>query len=431
MIDRYAQAPMRDLWTTRALHERWLAVELAALGALEQEGVTPAGVTEALRTRVHVDPTRAAELEAEIGHDLVAFLWTLEEQAGPEGRWLHYGLTSSDVKDTALALLLRDACEIMLPKLVELEEALLGLALRHRDTPLIGRTHGQWAEPTMFGLKVLSWHDLVTRARARLEQARRAVAVGKLAGAVGTRVFFPPSAEARALRQLELSPCTPAGQVVPRDRHAEAVFSLAAVGTCVETIALEVRHLCRSELGELCEGRPEGSSAMPHKRNPILSERLCGLARLLRAQVGPALEDVSMWHERDMSHSSVERAVLPQAFTLGDYMVTHALALVRGLHASPEAMWAHLVAAGTTALSEGLLHALIAAGWSRRAAHEHVAQLVATAHAEGSELLDVAAADPKVSASLPPDRLAKALDMHRFLERATAAFDHLCPDPLR
>jgi len=430
MTDRYALPPMRDLWTTRALHERWLAVELAALEALEQEGLTPPGVVATVRARVHVDPTRTAAVEAEIGHDLVAFLWTLEEQAGPEGRWLHYGLTSSDVKDTALGLLLRDASSLLIERLRELEEALLESARRHRETPILGRTHGQWAEPTTFGLKLLAWHDLAARARARLEHAQRAVAVGKLAGAVGTRVYFPPQAEARALVRLELAPCVPAGQVVPRDRHADAVFALAGVGTCVETIALEVRHLCRSELCELCEGRPEGSSAMPHKRNPILSERLCGLARLLRSNVGPALEDVALWHERDMSHSSVERVMLPQAFTLADYMAARAVDLVRGLHVDGEAMEAHVAAAGSTVLSEGLLHVLIAAGWSRRLAHEHVAALVASARNEGRPLLDLALDDVKIAASASRERLAEVLDVHCFLEHAIAAFDHLCPgDP--
>ncbi len=415
MIERYALSPMRDLWTSEARYRRWLRVELAALEALEDLGIVPLGTAKEVRDRAEIDIPRIAEIEREIGHDLIAFLWALEERVGEAGRWLHYGLTSSDVKDTALSLAMVQGLRILQEKAAVLRELLWGLARRYRDTVVMGRTHGQYAEPMVLGLKFLRWYDELERCEGRLAAAVEVISVGKLSGAVGTYAYFPPEAEAQALSMLGLRPCRVASQVVPRDRHAQVLWALASIGTFVEEIALEVRHLSRSEVAEATEGRPEGSSAMPHKRNPILSERLCGLARLLRSNLIPALEDVSLWHERDMSHSSVERIVIPQAFILADYMLQKARELLEGLVFFPERMLRRVLDARGIPFSEGLLLALVRAGMSRRRAHLLVQELVRRAEEGGVELLDVARADPRVRELLDEGELRAVFDLRGVL----------------
>lgn len=423
MLERYALSPMRDLWTPEAQYEAWLRVELAALSALEELGIVPPGVTEKARVKGHINPQRIAALERQIGHDLMAFLWALEEEIGPEGRWLHFGLTSSDVKDTALALLLSSALDLLRERADQLGEALKDLALQHKHTPILGRTHGQWAEPTTFGLKVLGWYDELTRVRARLARAREAVAVGKLSGAVGTFAHFPPEAEEIALARLGLAPCPITTQVISRDRHAEVLFTLAAAASLVEKIALEIRHLARTEVGEVAEGRPEGSSAMPHKENPILSERLCGLARVVRSSLGPALEDNALWHERDMSHSSVERLLLPQAFILGDYLLERGTRLIRELRVFPEVMERRIEEAQGLPFSEGLLLALVRAGMGRREAHELVADLSRRAKEGGRSLRELAQEDPKIR-ELGLD-LGRIFDLSGVLSNVDAIFSRV------
>lgn len=421
--DRYALAPMRDLWTPEAQYALWLRVELEALAALEELGGVPQGVTAEVRRRARIDPGRIEALERETGHDLVAFLWALEEIVGPAGRWVHYGLTSSDVKDTALALTLVQALGLVLDKAERLAGALAATAGRYRSAPTLGRTHGQWAEPTTFGLKALGWWDELGRVRERLRRAREGIAVGKLSGAVGTHAHFPPEAEERALAALGLRPCPVATQVVPRDRHAEVLYALATAASLVEKIALEVRHLSRSEVGEAAEGGPVGSSAMPHKRNPILSERLCGLSRLVRAAVLPALEDNALWHERDMSHSSVERVLFPQAFSLVDYMLDRARALVEGLYVDEGRMRERVRAALGLPFSEGLLLALVRAGLPRREAHALVARLSEEARASGRPLDELASQDPRVREAVPPEELRAVFDLGRALARVGVSFD--------
>jgi len=414
---------MLDLWTLDAQYATWLRVELAALAALEEVGEVPTGTTAVVSARARIDRKRIQVWEAETGHDLVAFLWAVEETTSPDGRWLHYGLTSSDVKDTALALLLVEALDLVLKKVAHLQSTLLEIATRHRDTEMLGRTHGQWAALTTYGLKVLGWWDEGERVRDRLCRSRSGISVGKLSGAVGTHAYFPPQAEAKALVSLGLRPCPVTTQVVSRDRHAEVLFALASAASLVEKVALEVRHLSRSEVGEVAEGRPEGSSAMPHKKNPILSERLCGLARIVRAGVAPALEDNVLWHERDMTHSSVERVLLPQAFCLVDYMLARVADLVSELVVFPDRMRAHIAEARGLPLSEGLLLALVRAGMSRREAHGLVAHLADEARAQGADLARVAEADPTVRRRLGPEELRTACDPRLALGDAAAAFD--------
>ena len=425
MLERYALSPMKDLWTLETQYARWLSVEIAALSALEELGLVPSGVCEAISEKAEIDLPRIQELEREIGHDLIAFLWALEEKVGEEGRWLHFGLTSSDVKDTALALLLREALEIVLDKAEKLKGRLRELALAHKNTPILGRTHGQWAEPTTFGLKVLLWYDELLRVEKRLRKAKETVSVGKLSGAVGTFAYFPPEAEKRALEKLGLRPCPIASQIVPRDRYAEVVFALASAASLVEKIALEVRGLSRSEVAEVEEGRPEGSSAMPHKRNPILSERLCGLARVVRASLAPVLESEALWHERDMSHSSVERLVLPQCFLLVDYMLDRAEKLLRELVIYPERMAKRLDEALGLPFSEGLLLALVRAGMSRKEAHLLVAQLSSEALRTRRHLREVAEEAPEVRARLSPAELGSIFDLKNVLRHVDEVFDRV------
>jgi len=425
MLERYALSPMKDLWTLETQYARWLSVEIAALSALEELGLVPSGVSKAVSEKAEIDLPRIQELEREIGHDLIAFLWALEEKVGEEGRWLHFGLTSSDVKDTALALLLREALEIVLDKAEKLKGRLRELALAHKNTAILGRTHGQWAEPTTFGLKVLLWYDELLRVEKRLRKAKETVSVGKLSGAVGTFAYFPPEAEKRALEKLGLRPCPIASQIVPRDRYAEVVFALASAASLVEKIALEVRGLSRSEVAEVEEGRPEGSSAMPHKRNPILSERLCGLARVVRASLAPVLESEALWHERDMSHSSVERLVLPQCFLLVDYMLDRAEKLLRELVIYPERMAKRLDEALGLPFSEGLLLALVRAGMSRKEAHLLVAQLSSEALRTRRHLREVAEEAPEVRARLSPAELGSIFDLKNVLRHVDEVFDRV------
>lgn len=425
MLERYALSPMKELWTLEAQYARWLEVELAALFALEELGVVPAGVAAAIQSKARIDVGRIQELEKEVGHDLLAFLWALEEEVGEEGRWLHFGLTSSDVKDTALALILRDALNLILAKVERLGAALKELALAHKYTPILGRTHGQWAEPTTFGHKVLLWYDELLRVRERLGRAREGISVGKLSGAVGTHAYFPPKAEELALKRLGLRPCPVASQVISRDRHAEVVFALASVASLVEKIALEVRHLSRAEVKEAAEGRPEGSSAMPHKRNPILSERLCGLARVVRAALEPVLESNALWHERDMSHSSVERLLLPQCFVLVDYMLDRGERLLRELKVYPERMRERLEGALGLPFSEGLLLALVRAGMGRKEAHLLVSELSEEAERRGEPLWQVASQNPEVMKRLKPEELQAIFDLEKALRNVEASFDRV------
>ena len=425
MIERYALSPMRELWTLEAQYRRWLRVELAALEALEELGVIPRGTSGEVRSKASIDVERILGIEREIGHDLLAFLRAVEGAVGPAGRWLHFGLTSSDVKDTALSLAMSEALGIVLDKARSLLEALLSFAREHRGILILGRTHGRYAEPTTLGLKALVWASELSRDIRRLERAREAISVGKLSGAVGTYAHFPREAEEIALRKLGLKPAAPTTQVIPRDRHAEVLWALAQTASLVEKIALEVRHLSRSEVEEVEEGRPEGSSAMPHKRNPILSERLCGLARLLRAGLPPALENNALWHERDMSHSSVERIIIPQAFLLVDYMLEKCRALVEGLKVYPERMLARLEGALGLPFSEGLMLALVRKGLPRALAHEHVARLSAEAEEKREHLRDLALRDELIREHLSEREIEGIFDLRSLSRHLEAVFDGL------
>ena len=428
MLRRYSRPELVELWSDASRYEAWLEVELVACEAMEAAGQVPAGVAAKVREAASgkLSPARIEEIERTTRHDVIAFLTHVEEIAGEPARWLHLGMTSSDVLDTSLAVLLGRACDRIEATASELLEALADRAREHRATPAIGRSHGIHAEPITAGLVFARWHAEIARSRERLVAAARRVRVGKIAGAVGTYANLSPAIERRALAALGLEPETAASQVVARDRHAELLNTLALLGASVENLAVGVRHWQRTEVGEAEEGfgaGQKGSSAMPHKKNPILSENLTGLARLLRAYAGAGLEDVALWHERDISHSSVERVALPDATTLADFMLARATRVIRDLVVHPERMRANLDSAGGLFFSEAVLLALVRQGLGRQRAYEMVQRCALAAHAGEGSFRELLAADPDVSAHLDPAALDAAFDLDHHLRHVDEIID--------
>ncbi|MFN2469020.1 MAG: adenylosuccinate lyase [Gaiellaceae bacterium] len=429
MIARYSRPAMTGIWSDEARLASWLEVELAALAGWQEVGVLPAEAVDEIRRSARPPaPERVAELERETNHDVAAFVDAVAEQLGPAGRFFHYGLTSSDVLDTALALQVRDAGALLLEGVERALAAVVARAEEHRDTPIMGRTHGMHAEPTTFGLKLAGWAFELNRSRTRLRQALEGMRVGKLSGAVGTYASIDPEVERVACERLGLEPDPASTQVVSRDRHAELLTSLALVASSLERFALEIRHLARTEVGEVAEpfGRGQkGSSAMPHKRNPITAERICGLARVVRAAALVGLENVALWHERDISHSSAERVMIPDAFLALDYMLDRVAWLVEGLVVRPERMQANLDASRGLHRSQRLLLALVDSGLDRDTAYRLV-QNAATRSAESErQLRDVAAADPEISAKLDPEALAAVFDPEAYTRHVDTVFERL------
>jgi adenylosuccinate lyase len=425
MIPRYSRPAMAAVWDEEARFQTWLDVELAVSETLEELGRIPAGTAGRMRANARFDAARIAEREAVLQHDVVAFLTDVAESLGEDGRWLHWGMTSSDLLDTALALQLRRAGGILLADLDGVLDALRVQAERHRRTVMVGRTHGVHAEPITFGLKLAGFHDEFARARARLEAALEAACVGKLSGAVGTYAHLPPDVEPRALARLGIRAASFSSQVVPRDRLASLVAAVALAGCAVERFAVEIRHLQRSEVLEAEEPFGEGqkgSSAMPHKRNPILCERLSGMARLLRGYTVPAFEDVALWHERDISHSSVERVIVPDATILLDTMLHTLLGVVNGLRVHAERMRENLGRWGDLVFSGGVLLALTDALESRERAYAIVQRHALAAFPSGPPFRAALEADPEVRAALSPEVLASCFDLDAALGQVDAAF---------
>ncbi len=436
MIPRYAPPAMAALFSDEARFAMWLRVELLATEGWVEVGDVPAAAAETCRAKA---PTVDAAFVEAVGareritdHDVAAFVDVVQESVGqPDGSWIHYGLTSSDVVDTALCATLTAACDLLIDAATALVAALKARAIECIDIPVTGRTHGMHAEPTTFGAKFSLWALQADRDVQRLRAARDRVAVGKLSGAVGTYSNIDPRVEDHVCAALGLTPI-PATQVVARDRHAEYLWACASVGATIELIATEVRHMARSELGEAEEPfKPgqKGSSAMPHKRNPILSERLCGLARVLRGYLSSGLEDVALWHERDISHSSVERVVLPDASMLTLYMLEKATGLVAGLVIHPERALATLTeGSGGLVFSQSVLLALVSGGLSRDAAYRIVQRDARAAWDEGRPFRQVLDEDPEVT--LSPEALDDAFDLSRTLRhvhRFTDALEELDP----
>jgi adenylosuccinate lyase len=429
VIARYSRPEMAGVWSEESKLARWLEVELAALDGWAELGVVPADASAEIRARaVPPSPERVREIEARTHHDTAAFVDAVAERLGPDGRWFHYGLTSSDVVDTALALQLQDAGRVLLAGVDRAFEAVARRAEEHRETVTIGRTHGVHAEPTTFGLKLAGWAFELARGRTRIAQALENVRVGKLSGAVGTYAATDPKLERIACERLGLEPESVSTQVVPRDRHPQQLAALAVVASSLERFAVEIRHLARTEVREVEEpfaAGQKGSSAMPHKRNPVVAERICGLARVVRAHAQVALENVALWHERDISHSSAERIVLPDAFLALDYMLDRFAWLVDGLVVRPDRMRRNLDASGGLFYSQRLLLALVESGLSRDEAYRHVQRLAARAWDEERDLTDLARADAEVSARLDEATLAEVFSLDPYLRHVDTVFERL------
>jgi adenylosuccinate lyase len=424
VIPRYTPADFADLWSPSRRFAIWLEVELSACRAMEDAGVVPRGTAAAIhRKGLVLNPDRIDEIERTTKHDVIAFLTHVEELAGAEARWLHRGMTSSDVLDTALAILLRDAADKLAARCDRLLVALAKRAREHAKTPMIGRSHGIVAEPITFGLALAGHHAEIARGKIRLEVARREIAVGKIAGAVGTYAHLSPAVEAQALAALGLTPETVATQVVARDRHAAFFAALALVAAGIERLAINVRHWQRSEVAEVEEAfsaGQKGSSAMPHKRNPILSENLTGLARVVRAAVVPALEDVALWHERDISHSSVERMIAPDATATLAFMLDRAASLVDGLVVHPDNMRRNLDRAAELYFSEAVLLALVEAGMARQDAYVLVQRNAMRAWQGEGRFRDLVARDPEVTAHLAAETLDGLFSLDHALAHVPA-----------
>ena len=429
MIPRYSLAPMAELFSDAARYATWLEVELLAVEAQAKLGVVPAEAVDAVRERASVDAAAVEERERVTDHDVAAFVDVVQARVGaPHGAWIHHGLTSSDVVDTALSVTLVRATDLVLEVVDELDAAIVVRAREHRDTPMIGRTHGIHAEPTTFGAKLALWALQLRRDRSRLARARTAVAVGKLSGAVGTYSNIDPEVEAFVCERLGLEP-VPATQVIARDRHAELLYALASLGAAIETFALEIRHLQRTEVGEVAEpfrtGEQKGSSAMPHKRNPVKCEQLCGLARVVRGYVTPALEDVALWHERDISHSSVERIVFPDAFQLAHYMTVRFRSIVENMTVDADRMRANLDSLRGLVFSQPVLLALVESGMTRDDAYRAVQRSAVATTEQQRDFVAVLGDDPAVAAAISAERLAEAFSLDRALEHAGRTVDVL------
>ncbi len=433
MIPRYTPADFAELWSPRARYAAWLEVELAACEAMERAAVVPAGTAQSIRAReVELDPARIDEIERTTKHDVIAFLTHVEELVGDPARWLHLGMTSSDVLDSSLAVLLVRATDKLLERCDRYVEALAKRAVEHRRTPMIGRSHGIHAEPLSFGVVLAGHLAEAKRGRTRLRAAREEIAVGKIAGAVGTYAHLSPAIEADALASLGLSPETVSTQVVARDRHAALFSAMALVAAGIERLATNVRHWQRNEVGEAEErftAGQKGSSAMPHKRNPILSENLCGLARIVRAAVTPALEGVALWHERDISHSSVERMIAPDATATLAFMLDRATSLVDGLVVYPEAMKENLAMTGELYFSEAVMLAMVKKGRPRQKAYELVQRNAMRAFHGDGRFQENLQADDEVRALLSAEEIAACFDLEHALAHVDAIVDRALAAP--
>lgn len=427
MIERYTRPEMGRIWSEEYKFQKWLQVEVAVCEAWHELGLIPAEDLEVIR-RARFDLGEWKAAFEETRHDVTAFLRVVTRDLGPAGRWVHYGLTSSDVMDTALSLQFVEAIDLLDRDLAALEEVVVGLARAHRDTLMVGRTHGVHAEPITFGFKLAGWVDEVRRNRRRLQAARSEVAVGKISGAVGTYAHVPPELEVLACRRLGLEPATTSTQVISRDRHAAVMTTLAVLAGSLERFATEIRHLQRTEVLEVEEPfRPgqTGSSAMPHKRNPELTERICGLARLVRAYAVTALENIALWHERDISHSSTERVAVPDAFIVLDYAIDLFTQVMRGLRVYPERMARNLELTGGLLYSQRLMLALIDRGLKREEAYRVVQRLAMQAWETGESFRKLVSSDPEVCRHLTAGDLAEVFDPAYFVRNIGEVYRRL------
>lgn len=427
MIDRYSRPEMLALWDPQAKTQRWLDVEIAVCDGLEHFDYIPAGTTRAIRDKAQFDLDRIAELEKETRHDVMAFVKNVQEHLGPEGRFLHYGITSYDVVDTALCLILRDSADIIIARAAELREVIRRRAREHKNTVQIGRTHGIHAEPITFGFKLAGWLDEMDHNIERLVAARKAIAVGKVSGAVGTHANIDPRVEDYVCRSLGLEPAPVSTQIIARDRHAQLLTTLAILAGSLERFATEVRNLQRTEILEVQEYFAEGqkgSSAMPHKRNPWNSETVSGLARVVRGNMVPMLESITTWHERDLANSSVERIIFPDTCTLVDWMLWKFTDILDRLIVHPENMRKNLEKMGGLVCSEQVMLALIATGLSREDAYTTVQRNAAKAWS-GENFQSAIANDPTVKERLTEEQIVHAFDVQYHLKNLSHTFEKL------
>jgi len=427
LISRYTRPEMGRIWSEENRFQKWLDVELAATETLAEAGIVPREAAMKLRERARVNVARINEIEAKVRHDVIAFTVAVQETVGDteSARWLHYGLTSNDVVDTAQALLIREASHLIEKKIEALGEALERRAWEFKDTPEIGRTHGIHAEPITFGLKVANWYAENRRDLARFQVAAQQMAVGKISGAVGTCTHLGPEIEEKICRRLGLATAPITSQVIERDRHAHYLATLAIVAASLERIATEIRHLQRTEVREVEEpfgGEQRGSSAMPHKRNPVSSEQICGLARVVRANSTAAFENIALWHERDISHSSVERVILPDSTILVDYMLHKTTEIITNMKVFPERMVRNLNATLGLIFSGQVLQDLVEHGAPREDAYKWIQGHAMASWESETSFRDRIAADPNIRNFLDEKTLAHAFDLHRQLRAVDAIF---------
>jgi len=425
MIDRYTLPEMGALWSEETKFQQWLDVEIAVCEVHAEMGTIPREALAQIKSRAKFSIARINEIEKATDHDVIAFTTNLAESIGEAARFVHYGLTSSDVVDTANALLLREACDILITKIGAFIEVLKRRAFEFKDTPQVGRTHGIHAEPTSFGLTFALWFDEMRRNRERLEKAREAVAVGKISGAVGAFAHLDPQVEENVCARLGLKAAPVSTQIVQRDIYAEYLCTLAVVASSLEKFALQVRHWQRTEVREAQEKfrkGQKGSSAMPHKRNPILSERICGMARVVRANSLVGLENVALWHERDISHSSAERVVLPDSSIAADYMLHKMASLIDGLVVYPERMLENLKLTRGLIFSGQLLLALTQSGVAREEAYEWVQRNAMKTWDEGGDFHSLVSADKEIRAHLSEEQIARVFSLDTYLRNVGAVF---------
>ena len=428
MIRRYTSAEMGRIWSDQRKYETWLQVEIAAADAMARAGIVPADAARDIRERGRFDVDRIEEIEKITQHDVIAFTTAVAEHVGPSARWLHFGLTSSDIVNTAQALQMREACDLVLEGLAALMQAVRTRAEEHRGTTMIGRTHGVHAEPMTFGLKLALWYAELARDVERVRRARETIAVGKLSGAVGTFAHLPPAIEADVCRSLGLQPAPVASQIIQRDRHAELLAALAITASTLEKCALEIRGLQKTEIGEVEEPFAQGqkgSSAMPHKRNPVGSEQIVGLARLVRANAGAAFENNALWHERDISHSSVERVIVPDSFIAVDHMLRRFTRIVAGMVVYPERMRENLERSRGVVFSGTVLLELARRGISREQAYEWVQRNAMRALNGQHDFKALLLADRDITGVLKPADIDRAFDLREQVRHIDHIFERV------
>lgn len=425
MIPRYTRKAMEGIWTLESKYGKWLEVEIAACEAWAEMGEIPQEALNVIKEKAGFDAERIDEIEVTVKHDVIAFLTSVSEHVGPEARYIHKGLTSSDILDTALALLMRDAADIIISDIETLLDILKEQAYRHKEMPCMGRSHGIHAEPMTFGLKFALWHEDMKRNLERMKRAKDVISAGKLSGAVGTFSNIPPQIEEIVLSRLGLKPEPVATQVVQRDRHAEYLSTLAIVAACIEKIAVEIRHLQRTEVLEaeepFAKGQ-KGSSAMPHKRNPVGSENLSGLARIVRSNSIAALENIPLWHERDISHSSVERVIIPDSTILVDYMLDRLKGILEGLQLYPEKMKANMMRSFGLYNSQRVMLALTEKGLSREDAYSLVQRNAMKSWQEERDFQTLLKQDPEVTGHLSAEELDTIFDLSYYLRNVDYIF---------